>query len=294
MTPLERYALGVWNAHYWDQDRAVYCRHGDYTGRDGRTGSLEGYPAHQGAHLRLWAKAYLTTRDPAVRSQMADILTKVLDVQIARAKTYGFIPMTFKPDLQGKKPKRTGQSDRLGRHAAEVAVTLRDAAPAITTKMAELARLLLGEDPAEAIMGVAERAPKAPGGMATPAWPWETLDSMATQQRVTMPPRPPEPRVADLAKADAPNRHADAILRRLTWYRTFGDAAYLEVAEAQARRAFARFMDGTSRLPKAFDPPKTTTAAGEPFPDFYFRGARLMHAFARVGEAIGQASDEAP
>jgi len=286
-TPLERYALGVWNAHYWDKTKAVYCRHGDYTGRDDRTGSLEGYPAHQGAHLRLWAKAYRTTRDPAVRSRMADVLTKVLDVQIARARTYGFIPMTFKPDLAGKTPKRTSQSDRLGRHAAEVSVTLRDAAPAIAEKMADLARLLLGKDEAEAIMARAIATRNTNDETATTTARF--LDALRSLGMTTAPPAHPDPTVADLAKADAPNRHADAILRRLHWYRAFGDAAYLEAAEAQARRAFARFMDETSPLPKAYDPPKTTTVAGEPFPDFTFRGARLMHAFALLGEALGQA-----
>ena len=68
LTPMERYALGVWNAHYWDRENAVYCRHGDYTGEDDRKGSYAGFPAHQGAHLRLWVKTYMTTRSADVKA----------------------------------------------------------------------------------------------------------------------------------------------------------------------------------------------------------------------------------
>ena len=34
------------------------------TGKDSREGSTQGYPAHQGAHLRLWVAAYLNARTP--------------------------------------------------------------------------------------------------------------------------------------------------------------------------------------------------------------------------------------
>jgi len=46
------------------------------------------------------------------------------------------------------------------------------------------------------------------------------------------------------------------------------------------------FCDDTCPLPKAragVTAHKTTQ--GEPFPDFYFRGAKLMRAFAVLGEA---------
>jgi len=62
-TPLERYALGIWNAHFWDKDKAWYCRHGDYRGLDDRTGSLSGFPAHLGAYLRVWTAAWLASPD---------------------------------------------------------------------------------------------------------------------------------------------------------------------------------------------------------------------------------------
>ena len=269
--PLERYALGVWKAHYWDQERAIYCRHGDYTGQDTRRGSTEGYPAHQGAHLRLWVHAYLSTKTPAVRRQLAQILHKVLDVQIARATTYGFIPFTFDADTKGKTPQKSGQSDRLAYHAAETSVPMCVGDTAIARKLAELARLLLGE----------ERYKQAEKNMKRYV---ATGDSGYLQGGYDLSKRPPA-EAKDLSKANSPTPHAREIIRMLEWHRRTCDAAYLKAAEQQARLAYVRFMDNACPLPKATETPRKTVE-GKPFPDFYFRGAQLMHAFARLGEAM--------
>jgi len=245
---LERYALGVWEAHYWDKEHAVYCRHGDYTGQDKRTGSLAGFPAHQGAHLRLWVETWRTTENPEVKRKMADILDTVLDVQIARARKYGFIPFTFDADLKGTKPRKSGQSDRLGLHARELAGQVAEANPPLAAKLATLATLLLGPD------------------------------------RPTQEAKPPAV-VRDLSDADRPEPHAREIERLLACYKQYGDAAYLRAATEQARLAYVRFMDDASPLPKACERPQKTPS-GEPFPSFYFRGASLMHAFALLGEEL--------
>jgi hypothetical protein len=271
-TPLERYALGVWKAHYWDPDRAIYCRHGDYTGRDDRTGSLAGFPAHQGAHLRLWVKAYLTTGDAGVKRQLGDILTKVLDVQTARAKQHGFIPFTFEPDVKGKKAERSGQSDRLAHHAAELSVITKQDAPALSAKLRDLAKVLLGEQKlADAVRKVGLFRATGDRGYLEGAHDGSTK---------------PAATVADLSKAETPVEHAREILRRLRWYRRYNDAAYLHAAEQQARIAYVRFCDETCPLPKACADGPRRSVDGKPFPDFYFRGAKLMHAFALLGEAM--------
>ena len=260
-TYLERYALGVWKAHYWDRERAIYCRHGDYTGADDRAGSYAGFPAHQGAHLRLWVAAWRHARNAEVKAKMEAILNKVLDVQIARARKYGFVPFTFDPDYKGKDPGKQapGQSIRLAHHAAELSVRVAKANPAMSAKLAELARLHLGPD------GL-KPAPSAPAK------------------------RPPAT-VADLSKADTPPRHAQEIVRRLEWHKAYQDAAFLKAAERQARLAYVRFMDATCPLPKAYSGPPRKTADGKPFPDFSFRGASLMHAFGLLGEALRQAAN---
>jgi len=270
LAPLERYALGVWNAHYWDQARCIYCRHGDYTGQDRRMGSLAGFPAHQGAHLRLWVCTYLATSNAAVKRQMAQILSKVLDVQIARAREFGFIPFTFDPDVKGTKPHKSGQSDRLGYHAAELAVRIRAAHARLADKLAELARVILGEEK----LKQAEKSIEM---------------YLATRDSGYLhggydPAHKPAARVRDLSKANTPTPHAREIIRLLQWHKHTGDAAYLTAAVQQARLAYVRFMDGACPLPKAYEAPRKTVE-GKPFPDFYFRGACLVHAFALLAEA---------
>ena len=47
-------------------------------------------------------------------------------------------------------------------------------------------------------------------------------------------------------------------------------------------------MDDTCPLPKAYAGAARKTVAGDPFPDFTFRGAKLMHAFALLGEVQGR------
>lgn len=260
-TPLERYALGVWNAHYWDPENAIYCRHGDYTGQDDRRGSPEGYPAHQGAHLRLWVNTLLTTRDIEVKGRMRDILKRVLDVQIARARKHGFIPATFKHELQGKKPANGPQDERLARHSLEMSLVLAEADPALAAKLRRLATCVLGEGQ------VPVPLEKGPAGHA--------FD----------PGKKPVASLVDLSKARTPDRHAKAILQRVDWFREYGDAAYARMAEKQARMAYVQFCDDVCPLPKAVaGSGRIRTADGNVFPDFYFRGAALMHAFARVGE----------
>jgi len=279
-TFLERYGLGVWNAHYWDQARGIYCRHGDYTGRDTREGSTQGYPAHQGAHFRLWVAAYLHARNAEVKAGFKRILNTVLDVQVARARTYGFVPFTFEADLKGKDPGKQapGQSIRLAHHAAELSVTLRRADPALAAKFQELARLHLGEDGLkEALTNVTMYA--------------ATGDRDDLQGRRDAREKP-LPNVQDLSKADTPQPHARAILSRLQWHRQYKDEAYLTAAERQARLAYVRFIDEACPLPKAYAGRPRRTVGGEPFPDFTFRGAKLMHAFALLGEAQRRAAGQ--
>jgi hypothetical protein len=52
-----------------------------------------------------------------------------------------------------------------------------------------------------------------------------------------------------------------------------------------ARLAYINFCDDACPLPKAYAGSSLKTTQGAPFPDFYFRGAKLMHAFALLGEA---------
>lgn len=245
-TLLERYALGVWKAHYWDQERAIYCRHGDYTGADKRLGSPDGFPAHQGAHFRLWVATYQSTDNPAIQKQLREILVKVLDVQLQRAQTHGFIPFTFNPELKGRKAKNSDQSVRLGRHALDMAQQLAEVDKALASKFDRLGKLL------------------------------QVNENGSTSSRSTG--------IAKIKPDASSEVHAREIMRRLNWFKETGELAYLKSADQQARAAVKLFCDTNSPLPKAYPSPKKT-AQGEPFPDFYFRGSKLMNAFVLLSEA---------
>ncbi len=261
-TPLERYALGIWNAHFWDKDKAWYCRHGDYRGLDDRVGSLSGFPAHLGAYLRVWTAAWLASTDDEFRRRMETILHKALDMAISRSQKYGFYPFTFEADAgKGLKEKSaSGQSIRLAGHAAELAGQLAKPLPEVAAKLRRLAELQIKK-------------------------PWSQIAALSQPDSPAPPDNPP-----DLSKEKSPVRHARTILLYVEAYRSHGRREYLDAARSCARRAGAMFLDGASPLPRAL-PAGTalTTATGE-FPDFYFRGAALMHALARLGEAMDHSS----
>jgi hypothetical protein len=258
-TPLERYAFGVWNAHYWDQKRAIYCRHGDYTGQDSRRGSTAGFPAHQAAHFELWLRALQDAKQPKVRQELEAILSHVLDAQIDRAKRFGFIPFTFDPDLKGSAAGKEipSQTIRLARHAARLA---RAAPPQVADRLRALAKLHLTSQ--------------------------QLAEASQTDTQLEDDPAARSPK--DLARARRPQRHAVETTRRVRYFEATGDRAYLDAARDQARAARALFLDGRSPLPKAIAGTLAKTPAGKTFPDFYFRGASLMHAFALLGKALAE------
>jgi hypothetical protein len=202
---------------------------------------------------------------------MLEILNSVLDVQISRARKYGFIPFTFDADVKGKKPRTTGQSDRLASHAAELSLDTLGPAPAISAKLRELAALQLGDTRLENLLRdiVVSRG----------------RDSRASNGNTAEAARPPAT-ATDLSRTNTSLTHGREILRLLECYTKYDNELYLKAAEQQARMAYAMFCDGKSPLPKAFSGGLQKTASGQDFHDFYFRGAELMHAFALLGEAL--------
>jgi len=265
-TPLEKYALGIWEAHFWDKSRAIYCRHGDYQGADDRKGSLLGFPAHLGAYMRVWAAAYLKTKDPGAGKRIGGVFNTVLDAQIARAKKYGFVPFTFEVDVKGKSPGKSapGQSIRLAHHAVELSLTMRPADAGVADKLVTLAKLHL--DDAKFAKSLVDAKVRLGGAVSTDA--------------------KPQAEFRDLSGSNTSAASAREIVRYVKLYRQYKDKAYLEVARKQGRVAYVRFMDDTCPLPKAYSPGRRKTAEGKYFPDFYFRGAELMGAFALLGEAL--------
>lgn len=257
-TPLERYALGIWKAHFWDKDRAFFCRHGDYLGVDNRRGSAEGFPAHLGAYLQVWATAYLHSQNASCKNDLAAALSKTADMALQRTETHGFFPFTFDAELNGQavtEKAKTSQSTRLAEMAREVGRQLREPLPEVAAKLDRLAFLHLGA--------------------ALPAPPAASIERPKADVR---------PR--DLSHEKRPDACAGEIVKWVKLYTEFGDRSYLDAALTCAGQARARFLDDQCPLPRAFPAEvRLRTKAGEPFPDVYYRGAKLMNAFALLGEA---------
>ena len=93
------------------------------------------------------------------------------------------------------------------------------------------------------------------------------------------------PRLRDLSENATPLDYAEDILQNLARYEQFGDGKFLRVAETYARLACVRFLNDQCPLPKARAGIQRTSQA-EPFPDYYFHGAKLMRAFALLGDAL--------
>ena len=275
-TPLERYAQGIWNTHFWNKGKAYYNRHADYTGQEDQTNELGAFPAHLAYYLRVWIASYIHSQNPEHKKQIANILNRVLDMAISRSKTYGFYPFDLRVDLQGRDPGKTApaQSIRLAHHAVDLALQLQNELPNVTTKFRNLATLHLGDQTDETTMR-------------NLAWAKELKSSDFIQRKKDPLAKPDPTHMLDLSDRVLSTAHASEILYHLKLYRTFNDPAYLKTAETYGHLAYTMFCDNISPLPKGFAKGiPIHTAQGKPFPDFYFQGAKLMHAFALLGEAL--------
>lgn len=282
-TPLEKYALGIWNAHFWDQEKAYFDRHGDYAGEDDRNGCTGGFPAHLAAYLHVWAEAYLNSERPEFRRKMEEVFHKVLDMAVARTEKYGFFPFTFDPELHGRDPEkdRFGQPIRLAHESLDVALQIEKANPQVAAKLRKLAELNLGpEEYRKSVRKLEMRRQSEAEDHAEPR------QSMGPKPRI---------RIKDLSRSRTSSEYGAEIVRYVDLYRQYGDKAYLDAAETYGRLAYLAFCDDKSPLPRARPGSGAyTTAEGKPFPDFYFHGGGLMHAFARLGEAKGKDESHRP
>jgi len=272
-TPLEKYALGIWETHFWDKDRAYFNRHGDYTGRERQT-EPGAYPAHLAFYLRIWAAAYLHSGEPGIRRKIAAILDKAADMAVVRTERWGFFPQDLRPELEGSDPGRQTptQSLRLAHHAAAVAREIAEALPSVSAKLRRLSEMHLGNQPWETTRKNLE---------------WAEVTGDIGFLQGTRDTRLPTAGRPALSASVLSEDYATQILAFLKLYRETGQEANLRFARVYARLAYARFCDEESPLPRAFAAgAPVTTRRGEPFPDFYFKGAKLMRAFAQLGGVL--------
>ena len=275
LTPLERYAFGIWEQHFWDKEKAYFDRHGDYTGNEQASG-LGAFPAHLAFYLRVWTAAYLGAHDDQVRERLAGILDRVATMAVKRTERWGFFPMDLRPEFEGADPgnRAPAQSIRLAHHAAWLATQLEPENPRVAGKLRRLSELHLGKQPyATTLRNL--------------AWAKATGDNSFIQgTRDTRLPAAGRPPLSAAVMADD---YATQILVYIRKYRERGNETDLRFAKVYARLAHERFIDGTSPLPRAFAAGAPIRARdGEPFPDFYFHGAKLMRAFALLGEISQQ------
>ena len=275
-TPLERYALGIWNMHFWDKDKAYYNRHADYTGKEDQTGEVGAFPAHLAFYLRVWAASYMHSKNPEHKKQITQGLNRVLDMAISRTEKWGIYPFDLRVDLEGldSGSKPPTQSIRLAHHAVDLAHQLKSELPELKEKLRKFSSMHLKDQTEETTMR-------------NIGWAFELKSSDFIQNKKDPLDRPDPTNIRDLSDQVQSTTHATEILYYLKLYRTSGDPAYLTTAKTYGRLAHAMFCDDTSPLPKGFAKGVPIhTAKGDPFPDFYFQGGKLMQAFALLGEAL--------
>ena len=275
-TPLEHYALGIWNMHFWDKEKAYYNRHADYTGQEKQTGEVGAFPAHLAFYLRIWIASYIHSTNSEYKDQITHILNRVIDMAISRTEKYGIYPFDLSVDLEGTDPNRKSpnQSIRLAHHAIDLAHQLDGELPEIQKKLRKFSILHLGDQSEETTMR-------------NIAWAQELKSSDFIQNKKKPLDKPDPADIRDLSDQVQSTIHATEILYHLKLYHTYNEPAYLKTAETYARLAYAMFCDDTSPLPKGFAKGvPLQTAQGNSFPDFYFQGAKLMKAFALLGEAL--------
>ena len=156
------------------------------------------------------------------------------------------------------------------------------ALPAIAPRMREFARLQLGETSyAKALAAFLESGPSIESDL-----------FKNNGAKLAISPKSGEEK--RLVVSSDPTDYARQIIAHLSAYRAHKNAAALKAAEDTARLAFVTFCDDTSPLPRALPwwLPLLTPQGG--FPDFSFRGAPLMRAFAALGEMKQTADSTKP
>ena len=276
LTPLERYAVGIWQHHFWDKQKAWFNRHADIDGVVNQIGDGLGFPAHLGYYLRLWAAALEQTKNPSVRTELTVAFHRTLNMAISRTEKHGFFPFSFEVEMRGAPPgtEASTQSIRLAHHAFAIGDQLETVAPDLAAKLRRLAQLHLKEQPDD-VTRRNLRLAAASGNV-----------GFIAGKKMT----PPE-RVAalrDFSGDAVSDGIAQEIADCVVFYNETKRPEYLRAATEYARIARELFCDEHSPLPRALrQEVSLRTTRGEAFPDFYFDGARLMRAFALLGSATG-------
>lgn len=94
--PIEKYALGIWEQHFFDKEKGYYNRHGDYFGLkrgiEGKYGGDMMFPKYTGYFIETWAIAYEYSENYLFKAQISDCIHKLVKANEELHNQYGFRP----------------------------------------------------------------------------------------------------------------------------------------------------------------------------------------------------------
>ena len=133
--PIEKYALGIWEEHFFDKENGYYNRHGDYfaqkRGIEGRYGGDMMFTKYTGYFIYTWALALSGSNNDEFQAQITKCMEKLINANKQLHLKYGFRPAL----LDGK-----GYDTR---QCLQMAFQMIRAGRMIENKYPELARLAI-------------------------------------------------------------------------------------------------------------------------------------------------------
>jgi len=287
-TPLERFAIGLREWHVWDLERGHFTRHGDYFGNIKPSGHSE-FPRIAGWFFDVWSKAYVVSKNAALRKRLAAYATTLLDALDRRVQQTGYFPFTARHETSNRTPEGYNPRQVLNA-AAKIRLAgdrLQSAEPVLAAKLHRFAdrefryfaKRMEGAGPIDPYLGMTLKA-------ACDTCP--RADLLALFRRAADAALAADPSTTE--KGRGPMPWARQIELLVAAHDRFGRPAYLRAARVTARAAAAMFLDEASPLPKVSADP-LTLPDGTPFPAFYHAALGcddLMYALACLAAATGR------
>lgn len=96
-TPLEKYALGIWEEHFFDKENGLYNRHGDYfaykRGIEGRYGGDMMFAKYTGYFVDTWSLAFQHSGNKAFREEIVTCIGKLVEANERLHDQYAYRPV---------------------------------------------------------------------------------------------------------------------------------------------------------------------------------------------------------
>mgnify|MGYP001454458306 FL=1 len=94
--PIEKYALGIWEEHFFDKEKGYYNRHGDYFGmKRGIDGAYSGnmmFAKYSGYFIMTWAWALISSNNNEFKEQVVKYMHKLIKANWKLHKEFGYRP----------------------------------------------------------------------------------------------------------------------------------------------------------------------------------------------------------